>query len=301
MEIRHLEFFLEVARQKSFGKAAQALHISQPSVSKAVKELEAELGKTLFLRSNKFVQLTDAGEAILEQASQITASFNNIKSVLDGEDAWQAGKIHIGLPPITAVTTLSSVLGEFQALYPRIQLHLHEYGPRRIESSLLDGLLDFGVFTPENAVDFDCIWFERDPHWLVVNAGHELAAKESVRYRDLDGQPLVIYTPEYKLHNNILDRCRKAGAAPKIRLETTQLEMMTQMVAAGIGVALLPEKICRKIDGGALAARPFAEDAVHLELAMTWKRGRYLSGAAQQFRRFFTEMRGGEKLRKAPH
>lgn len=289
MEIRHLEFFLEVARQKSFGKAAQVLHISQPSVSKAVKELEIELGKTLFHRSNKFVQLTDAGEAILEQASQITASFKNIKSTLEGDENSQSGKIHIGLPPITAITTLSSVLGEFQARYPRIQLHLYEYGPRRIESSLLDGLIDFGVFTPESDVEFECIWFERDPHWLVVNSAHELAKRKSVRYRELDGQPLIIYTPEYKLHNIILERCRKAGAAPKIRLETTQLEMMTQMVAAGIGIALLPEKICRKIDNDSLVARPFAEDTVYLELALTWKRDRYLSSAAQQFHTFFSE------------
>lgn len=289
MEIRHLEFFLEVARQKSFGKAARMLHISQPSVSKAIKEMETELGKVLFHRSNKFVQLTDAGEAILEQASQIAASFKNLKSALDGEESARTGKIHIGIPPITAITTLSSVFGEFQSSYPRIQLHLYENGPRRIEAFLLDGILDFGVFTPENEVDFECVWFERDPHWLVVNAGHDLAKKKTVRYRELDGQPLVIYTPEYKLYNNILDRCRKAGATPKIRLETTQLEMMTQMVAAGIGVAFLPEKICRKIDGGPLAARPFAEDMVYLELALTWKRNRYLSGAANQFRHFFTE------------
>ncbi|MGE4555569.1 MAG: LysR family transcriptional regulator [Desulfovibrionaceae bacterium] len=289
MEIRHLEFFLEVARQKNFGKAAQRLHISQPSVSKAVKELEIELGTKLFHRSNKFVQLTDTGEAILEQAHHITASFKNIKSCIDGLEHMQAGTIHIGLPPITAVTSLSTVLGDYQARYPNIQIHLSEHGPRRIESALLDGLLDFGVFTPEDNVEYECVWFENDPHWLLLNASHPLACKKSVQHRDLDRQPLIIYTPEYKLHNHILDRCLQSGALPEIRLETAQLEMMTQMVAANIGVALLPSKICKKIDNPSLASRPFTDDMVYLRLAMTWKRGRYLSYAAQRFLEFFTD------------
>ena len=287
MEIRHLEYFLEVARHKSFSKAAEVTHNSQPTISKAIKDLEWELGKTLFYRSTKYVELTDAGKAILEQAQQIAESFRNIHVQLEGLEKMETGKVHIGLPPITAVTTFSHLLGAFKSSYPKIDIQLYEFGPKKIEASLQDGLLDFGIFTPEDSHLFEWIWFEHDPLWLIMHPAHRLAGQDQIGYQDLPGEQLIIYNSDYKLHDSILDHCRESGFAPEIAFETSQRELMIQIVMAKLGLALLPSKICRGFDPGIITSRPFADSGLCLELALTWKKGRYLSYAAGRFLSFF--------------
>lgn len=283
MEIRHLEYFIEVSRHKSFSKAAEAAHTSQPSVSKAIKDLESELGKTLFYRSTKYVELTDAGEIILEQAQEIVASFRNINTKLEGLTKLQTGKIHIGLPPITAVTTFSHMLSAFKNEYPKIQIRLFEFGPKKIEASLQEGLLDIGIFTPEDSSLFEWIWFEEDPLSVIIHPGHRLANYSSIRYEDFDGEQLVLYNSDYKLHDIILDGCKRAGVNPEIAFETSQRELMTQMVEANLGLALLPSKICKELDPQIIVSRPFSDLKLCLQLALVRKKGRYLPHAAQEF------------------
>ncbi|WP_019849508.1 LysR family transcriptional regulator [Desulfitobacterium sp. PCE1] len=289
MEIRHLEYFIEVARHKSFSIAAEATHTSQPSISKAIKDLEAELGKALFYRSTKFVKLTDAGELVLEQAQQIVAAFRNINTQLEGLAKLQTGKIHIGLPPITAVTTFSHMLGAFKNEYPKIQIQLFEYGPKKIEASLEDGLLDFGIFTPEDKDLFEWIWFEQDPLSVIMHPNHPLALKECIDYKDFAGEQLILYNSDYKLHDIIIAGCKKAGINPEIAFETSQRELMTQMVAAKLGLALLPTKICEVLNPETIIYRPFSDSNLCLQLALIWKKGRYLPHAAQELLTFLKE------------
>lgn len=286
MEIRHLEYFIEVSRHKSFSKAAEVTHISQPTISKAIKDLESELGKTLFYRSTKYVELTDAGEIILEQAQQIVASFRNIHTQLAGLEKLQTGKIHIGLPPITAVTTFSHMLGAFKRNYPKINIQLFEYGPKKIEASLQDGLLDIGIFTPEDPNLFDWIWFERDTHCVIMHPNHPLAQYEQIDYQHLNGEQLIIYNSDYKLHDMIINGCNQAGFSPDIAFETSQRELMTQMVTAQLGLGLLPSKICQHLDPAIIASRPLSDLHLCLKLALTWKKDRYLSLAARHFLTF---------------
>ncbi|MEL1135729.1 LysR substrate-binding domain-containing protein [Desulfitobacterium sp. THU1] len=286
MEIRHLEYFIEVARHKSFSIAAEVTHTSQPSISKAIKDLEAELGKTLFYRSTKYVKLTDAGELVLDQAQQIVAAFRNINTQLEGLAKLQTGKIHIGLPPITAVTTFSHMLGAFKNEYPKIQIHLFEYGPKKIEASLLDGLLDFGIFTPESPDLFEWIWFEQDPLSVIMHPTHRLAPYDLIDYKDFEGEQLILYNNDYKLHDIIIAGCKNAGITPEIAFETSQRELMTQMVAAKLGLALLPTKICQTLNPQSITYRPFADTNLCLQLALTWKKGRYLPHAAHELLAF---------------
>ncbi|TGE37442.1 LysR family transcriptional regulator [Desulfosporosinus fructosivorans] len=286
MEIRHLEYFMEVSRYKSFSKAAEVTHTSQPSISKAIKDLEIELGITLFYRSTKYVKLTDAGEAILEQAQQIVSSFRNINAQLEGLTKMQTGKIHIGLPPITAVTTFSHLLGAFKSEYPKIHIQLYEFGPKKIEASLQDGLLDIGIFTPEDSDHFEWIWFEQDPLSVIMHPTHRLAQCCNVDYEDFYGEQIILYNSDYKLHDIIIEGCRRAGVNPEIAFETSQRELMTQMVAANLGLALLPSKICKDLNPEVIVSRPFSDSQLCLQLALVWKKGRYLPHAAHELLTF---------------
>jgi len=175
-------------------------------------------------------------------------------------------------------------LGLFKSKYPKIKIHLYEYGPKHIESALQDGILDFGIFTPESTNLFEWIWFDKDPHWLIMNVEHPLVDKIVISYRDLDKQQLILYTKEYKLHDSILRRCAQSHAYPEIVLETAQLEMITSMVEMNLYLALLPSKICKHLmKNPRFKCVAISENMIPLELALAWQRGRYLSYAAMRF------------------
>ncbi|MDF2876247.1 MAG: gltC 8 [Sporomusa sp.] len=284
MDIRQLEYFIEVARQKSFSKAAEALHVSQPSISKTIKDLETQLGSTLFYRNTKFVELTDAGEAILEQAQQIVSSFLNINAQLGGITKLQTGKIHIGLPPITGVSDFAQSLGQFKNEYPNIQINLYEYGSKKIELGIQDGTLDMGIiYIPsEEEALYETVSFVQDRLNIVMHPQHPLAKQSIIAYQDLENEHFVLYSNDYILHDKIIERCKEAGFTPNIIFETSQQELMTQIVAARLGIALLPSKVCQELNTDLFAILPMADPQIYLQLAMAWKKGRYLSHAARE-------------------
>lgn len=287
MDIRNLECLIEVARHKSFSKAAEMMYISQPSISRAIKELEVQFGTVLFYRDTKSVDLTDAGETILKQAQQIVSSFQNITSELGALEKKQSGKIYIGLPPITAITAFSHLLSSFKQTYPHINIHLYEFGPKKIETAIQDGLLDIGIFTPDEDNDsYNKIWFEQDPLEVVMHPTNKLTQYEVIDYEKLSEEQFIIYNSDYHLRDMIIHECKQAGFQPKIILETSQREWMTQMVMDNLGIALLPSKICKSFDDKVLVSRPLADPKVWLRLAFVWKKGRYLSYAAQEFINF---------------
>ncbi len=296
MEIRHLEYFMEVARQKSFSKAADAIHISQPSISKAIKDLEGQLGVALFYRNTKHVELTDAGENILGQAQQIVSSFQNITAQLDSLTRLQTGKIHIGLPPITGVTSFSHLLGAFKKEYPEINIHLFEFGSKKIEQAIQDELLDIGICTPpENRALYERLYFIQDPLYVIMHPSSKLAQYESIDYKQLRGEHFILYDTDFRLHDMIIDRCKQAGFTPNIVFETSQLELMTQMVAADFGIALLPSKICKGLDAKAIISKPFVDPPLCLQLEILWKKNRYLSHATREFLTFAEKNYGNKQ------
>ena len=296
MDIRNLECFIEVARHKNFSKAAEMMYISQPSMSRAIKELETQFGIILFYRDTKSVELTDAGEIILKQAQQIVSSFQNITSQLGDLKKMQIGKIYIGLPPITAITNFSNLLSSFRKEYPNISICLYEFGPKKVETSIQEGFLDIGIFTPaENNDSYEEIWFEKDPLEVVMHPTNQLTQYKVIDYNMLHDEQFILYNSDYNLHDMIINECKQAGFQPKIILETSQREWMTQMVMDNLGITLLPSKICKNLDAKVIATRPFADHQLWLRLALVWKKGRYLSFAAHEFITFAKKHYGLEK------
>lgn len=284
MDIRQLEYFVEVARQKSFSKAADILYISQPSISKYIRELENELGVALLYRNTKSVELTDYGEAILEQAQQIISSFQNITGQLEEVSKLRTGKIHIGLPPITGVTALAHLLGNFKKEYPNIEINFYEFGSKKIEAAIQEGLLDIGVICvpSDNNGVYEMLPFVKDPLKIIMHANHPLAKQTEVHYSDLTNEKFVLYSSDFGLHDTIMERCWQAGFNPHVIFKTSQRELMTQIIAAGLGVAFLPSRVCHGLDAQMTVSLPVADPELYLQLAIAWKKGRYLSHAARE-------------------
>jgi len=288
MNIRHLEYFLEVARQSSFSKAAALLHVSQPSISEMVKNLEEELGTQLLYRDSKRLELTDAGIIVQERAQQIVSLFNNLPVSVQDEQLALRGKIRIGLPPITASTIFPRVLGEFKQRYPKIELQLHEFGSKKVRQGVNEGILDIGVVctVPDRSQNFEVYPFVEDPLQVIVHPEHRLARSKMVDFADLRQEGFVLYSEDFSLHDQIIARCKLAGFQPTIICETSQREFMTQMVEARLGIALLPRQICAELDSSAILAIPLTDPQVYLQLAIIWRKDRYLSVAARRWLEF---------------
>ena len=290
MDIRHLEYFLEVVRQGSFSKAATALHVTQPSISKMIKSLEDELGFPLIYRTAKKIELTDAGQAVLEQAQQISALFQNLTVDLADLTNLEKGRVRIGIPPIAGSTIFPRVLGEFNRAYPNIQIQLCEFGSKKVELAVLEGSLDVGIVCSLPARDdvFAAFSFVEDPLRLIVHPEHPLAKLPSVDFAALADEAFVLYSEDFSLYDLISHRCKLSGFQPKIICKTSQQEFMTQMVAAKLGVALLPGKICDELDPKMIVSIPLTDPQIMLHLAIIWRKDRYLSFAARRWLEFAT-------------
>ena len=285
MNIHHLEYFLEVVRQGSFSKAAVAMHITQPSISKMIKDLEDELGVTLFYRNARQIELTDAGLALVEQAQQVVFQFRHITQELDDVVHLKKGKVRIGIPPITSSSLLPRMLGEFSREHPQIQMQLCEFGSKKVRPGVQDGSLDIGIVCslPDAEDDVDAFPFINDPLRLIVHPAHALAQLSTVPFSALEKESFVLYSQDFSLYDKIVDRCRLEGFSPKIICETSQREFMTQMVAAGLGVALLPATICASLDPNRIVSVQFADPQIYLQLVIIWRKNRYLSFAARKW------------------
>lgn len=284
MDIRQLEYFVEVAKQLSFTKAAATLHVSQPSISKAIQNFEAELGVPLFYRSSKQLEITDAGQAVLVNAQQVLASFHNLRSELTDLMNLQKGKIRIGIPPIVGAEFFSKLISHYKERYPYIEIQLTEVGTKRIREYIQAGQLDIGLVCNTSTYEqLETIRFIKDPLQLIVHQDHPLAKKRTIELQDLQAESFIIYRKDFILYDKIIEECSRNGFFPSIACETTQKDLFIELVHAKVGIALLPQKIAEKIPYTSIKRIPFKKETIHLELGITWKKNKYLPFAVREF------------------
>lgn len=285
VDIRQIEYFTEVAKHLSFTKAASTLHVSQPSISKAIQNLEAELGVPLFYRSSKQLELTDAGKAVLVNAQQVLAAFKNLRSELTDLMELKKGEIRIGIPPIVGVEFFSKLISLYKEKYPYIEIKLTEVGTKKIRQGVEEGELDIGIIcnlcVPNDQLE--SIGILKDPLMLIVHKDHSLASLPSVEMSQLEKEAFIIYRKDFTLYDRIIEECSKNGFFPTIACESSQKDLIVEMVAAKVGIALLPKKICEKLQNDKIISVPLKEQNLFLELGLTWRKNRYLSFAVREF------------------
>ena len=285
MDIRHLEYFSEVAKHLSFTNAASALHVSQPSISKAIKNLEVELGVPLFYRSSKQLELTDAGKAVLVNAKNVLEAFHNLTSELQDIMELKKGEIRIGIPPIIGAAFFSKLISQFKEVYPSIQIMLTEVGTKKIKQGVEEGSLDIGLICnlPIQGDSFEIIKLLKDPLMLIVHREHNLAARKAIHFSDIEHEPFILYRKDFSLHDRIMEECSKHGFHPNVVCESSQKDFMIELVEAKLGVALLPSKICNEISNQGIIALPLSQSNINLELGMIWRKNKYLPFSVREF------------------
>jgi len=282
MDIRQLSYFLEVAKQASFSKASVALHLSQPTLSKVVKTLEEEIGMVLFDRSTRRIQLTEAGEVVQAQAQLIIQSMENLLSAVADLSQMKTGKFTLGLPPVIGSSFFPEIIAQFHSLHPQIKIELVEEGGKVIERSLLEGRIDLGIVVlPVDAQLFEIVPIIQRELKLVVNTKHPLAGRGKVTLLELQNEAFILFRQGFALHDRVREACIRSGFEPKISYESTQWDLISEMVIANLGISLLPETICSKLDPQRISIIHEIEPAVHWNLAIIWAKNKYLSHAAR--------------------
>jgi DNA-binding transcriptional LysR family regulator len=284
MDVRNLGAFVEVVRRGGFSRAGETLHLTQSAVSKAVKAIEEELGQPLLVRLGRRVTLTDAGRVVFDRAQAVLSMLHSIEEEVAEVGAVRRGHLRLGIPPMVGGAFFPPVLGDFRTAYPGVVLDLREVGARTVEALVLDGEIEAGATVlPTDRSVFEVVPLMRDVLRAVVHPRSPLARRRSVTLRDLERVPFVLYREDFALHGHILDACRREGFTPKVASESSQWDFMAAMVAADVGVALLPRTICRRLDSAQVKVLPLVEPELRWDLALIWKQGRHLSPAARAF------------------
>lgn len=288
MEILHLQYFIAVARHKSFSKAAAASHVSQSVISKLVKDLERELGVVLLNRNSKQVTLTDAGSIFLVEADKVVTLFTNLTNSFIEKSRLPKGKVSIGLPLMTEAVAFAQLLGAFRKKYPEIETELSEYGSKKIERAIHDGLLDVGIICrlPSDPELYDSFSFAEHPLKVVVHPTHRLTAYKEVCLSALSQEGFILSSSDFSLHDEIIKKCNEVGFHPKIVLETAQRELMVQTVAVNLGIALIPQNICERLSPDLVHSIPLINPEIIHSMSVIWKKGRPISYPTKLFLEF---------------
>lgn len=251
MDIRQLTCFVEVAKHKSFTKASQAMHVTQPSLSKMVKNLEEDLDVVLFDRSSRKVRLTDAGEVVFLQAQKIIYSLDDLSASLYDVMNLNKGKIKIGLPPVISTLFFPTIIDEFQKQYPDVSIMLAEDGAKTVEKKVAEGEVDLGfVMLPVDEEKFDVMPFVDQEIKLLVHESHPLANLEKVDLIDFKDDSFLLLSKEFTLNGRTIEFCISEGFTPKVAYESSQWDFIVGMVEKNLGVTLMPALICERVKDG---------------------------------------------------
>jgi DNA-binding transcriptional LysR family regulator len=275
VELRHLRYFVAVAEERHFGRAAERLHIAQPPLSQQIRRFEAELGEPLFYRTTRSVELAPAGEALLERAPAILAAFD--AAVEDARRAalGEYGRLAIGFTGSSTYAMLPSLAAAMRDELPGVVLDLQGelLTPAQV-ARLLDGTLDLGLLRPpvhERELATEVLHSE--PLLAVLPETHPLADAEAVPLERLEGEPFVTYPSHFRsvVHDAVEDACEAHGFQPVAAHEVAETATLVSFVAAGLGVSLVPASVRNMTVEGAVY-RPLLDDATRVELAAAWRR-----------------------------
>jgi LysR family hydrogen peroxide-inducible transcriptional activator len=275
MNLRDLKYLVALAEHRHFGRAAAASFVSQPTLSTQIRKLEDELGVTLIERAPRRVMLTPIGEDIAERARGVIAGVEQMTELARRSRDPEAGSVRLGLFPTLAPYLLPHVLPQVRERFPRLELLLVEEKTDVILQRLRDGRLDAGILAlPLHDEQLRIEFLFDEPFVLAAPSSHPIAARGALQADDLRDADLLLLEEGHCLRDQALDVCRLAGAGEREGFRATSLETLRQMVAAGVGMTLLPVLAVQPPvpPSSDIVLLPFAGDAPHRRIAMVWRR-----------------------------
>jgi DNA-binding transcriptional LysR family regulator len=289
MELRHLRYFVAVAEELNIRRAAVRLHVSQPPLTRQIRDLEDEIKVQLFERSKFGVQLTDAGRIFLAEARQILLHSDRAARLAQGALRGESGRLEVAVPPMPMDRALSRVLRKYRRQFPHWAVHVHEMPTRVQFEGLLDKDIDlaFCAFrSAEPGLTFKAV--RRVAICAVLTPGHSLAKQNRVALGDLCDESFILPARKTALYYDwYVNLCRSAGFEPKIAQETETTQNMLSLVSAGLGVALVPETVRPFETATEVEFREIYPNTPYLTFYLAWRRND-LSPPLKSFLQTFT-------------
>ena len=283
MDIRVLQYFLAVAREESITKAAETLHMTQPPLSRQLKDLEEEVGKLLLIRGSKKVTLTEDGMLLRKRAEEMIALMEKTKSELSSSDENISGEIYMGSGETEAVSTIAKVAKNLQKEHPLIRYHIYSGDAEHIVERLDKGLIDFGLLVePFDNSKYDFIRLPVKDTWgVLMRKDSPLAEKESICAEDLWDKPLII-SHQTAISNEMIAWLRKDVSQLNIVATYDLLYNASRFVKMGFGYAIALDKLINTSGDSNLCFRPLYPGS-EAGLCIVWKKYQVFSRAAGRF------------------
>jgi len=290
MNLHQFRFVQEAARhQLNLTEAAKALHTSQPGVSKAIIELEEELGIEIFARHGKRLKrITEPGQHVLSSIEIIMREIGNLKRIGEQFSAQDSGTLSIATTHTQARYVLPAPVAKLRDLYPKVNLSLHQGTPEQVARMLIDEVAEIGIAT-ESLADYNelvtlpCYEWQ---HMLVVPKGHALSLKERVSLEDLASEPLITYHPSFTGRHKIDFAFGQRKLQPRIALEAIDSDVITTYVRLGMGIGIVAEMAVQDVltqGSDTLSVRPVGHLFGQNVARVAFKRGAYLRNFVYEF------------------
>jgi DNA-binding transcriptional LysR family regulator len=299
MELRHLKYFQAVAEELSFSKAARRLHVAQPALSRAVQELERDMGVNLIDRNRRSARLTPAGAVLLQETGllleRLDESLRRVRRTAAGEE----GELRLGYIGPPTKLFLGRVLAEYRRRMPRVSVHLEERTPERVWEMVARGRLSVGLTRPvlaNETLGLPALLLRQERLCVAVPSGHVWCGRKSVAWQMLAREPIILLARREgaSSHDAILAACRQAKFTPRISHTPSLIGTVLQYVEAGAGLGIVPESVLLESDRAAVKLISLAPRQT-IPLVMVWSKDGD-DPSVMAFRALIKEWLGSGKL-----
>lgn len=284
IQIRDLYIFMKVAENRSFTKASELLFIAQPSLSKSVQKLEKELDVILFDRSNRRLNLTEAGAIVYEKGKIILSTLEDISTSIDELSELVTGTLKIGLSPIIGSLFYPKIAQVYTKKFPKVTIETIEEGTIVIGKQVERGLLDVGfVVLPVKNDTLKSIPIYKDEFVLCVSKNHPLASAQTVSFAHLKEEDFILFPENWALYALVVDACKNAGFIPKIAFKSAQWDLILELVSAEIGITIIPKILAKKLNDIDIVSIPITNPSVVWNIGIITSANSYHSYALKEF------------------
>jgi len=281
IDSRRLRVFVEVVRQGGFSRAAHRLHASQPTVSKAVRQLEEELGTRLLDRIGRRISVTTAGELVYRRAVPLLAQSDDLAAELAELRGLKTGVLRIGLPRLGASALFARTFALYRRRFPGIEVNVAVHSGVKMRELLRAGELDIGVLGNPIEAEFEQQQVRTEPFMALLPREHPAAARRSVTLGRLAGMAAIFPDADSVLHGQLMAAYHRARVVPRIATRCHQADLMFELVAAGVGIAFLPRVLAQQQRHRGVRCVMLGDPGCAWTIAFCWRRGAHLSASAQ--------------------